>query len=260
MEEDTYQEKQEFKMHGVVDMCFLLDATGSMQPCIDAVKNNIKTFIASVTSEGENGGITLTDWRACVCAYRDYEFETQNGKEWMVTNNFTSDVDELYRQLDNLQAMGGGDEPESLLDALFQVINRGSTGKDEEPQADKWRYPSSAARCVIVMTDAPFHETMSVPGAEGGTVADIRNLMQQERIRLSLFAPEMSCHYDLSMADKCSYDAIEVEDIPDPKATTADARAKALKDYTGDQANFQKVMELLAKSVSQSAAADIEEL
>lgn len=259
MEEDTYQEKQEFKMHGVVDMCFLLDATGSMQPCIDAVRDNIKTFIASVTSEGENGGITLTDWRACVCAYRDYDYETEHAKEWMVMNNFTSDVDELYRQLDNLQAKGGGDEPESLLDALFQVINRGSTGKEETPQEDKWRYPSAAARCIIVMTDAPFHETMSVPGAEGGTVADIRNLMQQERIRLSLFAPEMSCHYDLSMADKCSYDAIEVEESPDPQATQS-ARVKALAEYTGNQANFQKVMELLAKSVSQSAAADIEEL
>ena len=259
MEEDTYQEKQEFKMHGVVDMCFLLDATGSMGKCIEAVKNNIKSFIASVTSEGTNGGITLSDWRACVCAYRDYEYETSHGKDWMVMNNFTSDVNVLYGQLDNLQAMGGGDEPESLLDALYQVINRGYTGKGAEPEADKWRYPSAAARCVIVMTDAPFHETMALPGAEGGTVADIRNLLQQERIRLSLFAPEMSCHYDLSMADKCSYDAIEVEEGLDPVATQ-DARQRALADYTGNQANFQKVMELLAKSVSQSAAADIEEL
>ena len=66
----------------------------------------------SVTSEGENGGITLTCWRAC--AYRDYDYETSPAKERMVMNNLTNDVDKLYRQLNNLQAMDGGAEPEPL--------------------------------------------------------------------------------------------------------------------------------------------------
>lgn len=35
----TYETTQTNKVKGVVDICFLLDATGSMQPCIDAIKN-----------------------------------------------------------------------------------------------------------------------------------------------------------------------------------------------------------------------------
>jgi hypothetical protein len=36
--------EQTSKVKGIVDIVFLLDATGSMQPCIDAVKNNIAAF------------------------------------------------------------------------------------------------------------------------------------------------------------------------------------------------------------------------
>lgn len=253
---ETYQETQTFKTKGVVDICFLLDITGSMQPCIDAVKNNIKDFCRSLSSPQENGGFELNDWRMCACGYRDFEYEPKFGKVPMIMNPFTRDVNELYAQLDAMRAEGGGDEPESLLDALYTVINRGKTEKGAEPEADKWRYASSAARCVIVLTDAPFHEYMVLDGAKGGTVDDIRNLIQQERIRLSLFAPEIQCHYELSMADKCSYDAIEIDgDNSDMKA-----RQKALADYTSNPENFSRTLALLAKSVSQSAAADVEEL
>lgn len=253
---ETYEETQTFKVKGVVDICFLLDITGSMQPCIDAVKNNIKSFCQSLVTPDANGGVVLKDWRACICGYRDFEYEPKHGREAMVMNPFTRDVNELYAQLDAMQAQGGGDEPESLLDALYTVVTRGKTPKGAEPEPDKWRYASSAARCLIVLTDAPFHETMVVDAAKGGTVQDICNLLQQERIRLSLFAPEMQCHHALAVTDKSEYEEIQV----DPSIDPVRARQKALADYTSDPANFANTMALLAKSVSQSGAADVEEL
>ncbi len=238
------------KKKGVVDIVFLLDATGSMQPCIDAVKANIHTFIKSMVSEDANGGVILSDWRASVCAYRDFTYEPRFGKEAMRVNPFTSDVDELYRQLDAITASGGGDEPESLLDGLYEVINRGKTDKGATPEEDKWRYTSDAARCIIVFTDASFHPAMEV--VQGAGVEDVKDLILQERIRLSLFAPELECHYELAEADRCVYEAIEIEE--------GEKAAQALLRFVQDSSHFTKTMELLAKSVSASASADTEEL
>lgn len=241
---------QKPKVKGIVDICFLIDATGSMQPCIDAIKDNIGTFIDTLTKTDENGGVMLQDWRACICGYRDFEHEPAHGREPMVMNPFTSNPEVLRKQLADLKAEGGGDEPESLLDALYTVISRGKTPKGAQSEDDKWRYASDAARCIIVLTDASFHPTMQT--VKGGGLDDVIQLMQQERIRLSIFAPEMECHYGLASADKSTYEAIEVPDDKSP--------VQALQDFTADESHFTETLKLLAKSVSQSAAADIDVL
>ena len=246
----NYETTQTNKVKGVVDICFLLDATGSMQPCINAIKNNITSFIHSLTTPDDNGGVELKNWRACVWGYRDFEYEPKHGREPLVRNPFTDNAEELKAQLSALVAQGGGDEPESLLDALYEVCRMGKTERGAEPQPDKWRYRSEAARCIIVFTDASFHPNMTL--VPGGALEDVRLLMQQERMRLSLFAPEMECHYDLSVMDRCTYEPIEV-----PEGSTP---VQALKDYTENRDHFAETLKLLAKSVSQSAAGDVEEL
>ncbi len=42
------------KTKGVVDIVFLVDITGSMQHCIDALKANISAFIDSLTAAAEH--------------------------------------------------------------------------------------------------------------------------------------------------------------------------------------------------------------
>ena len=243
-------EGQNHKVKGVVDICFLIDATGSMQPCIDDIKGNIRNFITMLTTPDANGGVMITDWRACICGFRDFTYDPKFGRDAMVMNKFTRDSSELEAQLNALKAEGGGDEPESLLDALYTVVARGKTGKGAALEDDKWRYASDAARCVIVFTDASFHPEMeAIPG---GTVDDVTQLLQQERIRLSLFAPDMKCHYGLSALDKSVYEAIEYDE-----SVENDAVMK-LREFTSDTANFTKTLEALAKSVSQSGSADIE--
>lgn len=222
---------------GTVDIVFLIDATGSMQPCIDAVKDNIATFVRILCDKDGNGESIVKDWRARVFGYRDYLSDTEKS----VDNPFVTSPQALRAQLDALTANGGGDEPESLLDGLLDVVNVGQTDKNtQEIDTRKWRYRSHAARCVVVFTDATYHPT-TANGA--GKVQDVIHALHNNRIILSIYAPDLPCHYDLAAADKSEYFPIPVSSTPQ----------EALAIFTSDKANFQKVMEALAKSISKSA-------
>jgi len=157
------------KTKGVADIVFLIDVSGSMAPCIDALRKNIEVFVDTLSRGEGNNAAPVRDWRGKVVGYRDIEAAQGDGLPWIVDQPFVRDTGALKAQLASLQAAGGGDEPESLLDALYQVasmeaVPKGSQGEDE----GKWRYRSDAARVVIVFTDASFKETMSLPQAKGG--------------------------------------------------------------------------------------------
>ena len=232
------------KVKGVADILFLLDATGSMQSNIDAVKDNIGAFLDSLaTPVGFNAAPPLKDWRAAVYAYRDAGCD---GDAWFVPNPFTRDPAELRAQLDRIVAGGGGDEPESLLDALHAVAQLPATAKGGEEDAGSWRYRSEAARVVVVFTDASYHPTFGDAGELN--LCDVANAVTEARIRLSVFAPAMDCYDDLAQIDKCEYSPVAVG----PGESTVAALAR----FTGDRANFRNTLEMLARSVSASASAD----
>jgi hypothetical protein len=236
------------KVKGIADIVFLIDKTGSMQPSIDDIKNNIKLFFRTLEEKDANGGALLKDWRARVIGYGD---PAADGSDWYVNNPFVKDAASVEAQLGALQAKGGGDEPEGLLDALYKVATWGNTEKcAQEIDAEKWRYRSDAARCVIVFTDASFTEKTTLPEAPGLSWEDIANYAMQERLRISLFAPQMDCYDNLSQIDKCEYMA-----IPYDPSVRGDAVQK-LRDFTADVANFQKTLIQVAKTVSVSAQVD----
>lgn len=237
---------QEKKVKGVADIVFLLDVTGSMEPCIEALKANISTFIDTMTTKNANNQSPVRDWRACVVGYGDVEED----KGWLVDNPFVRDAAQLKAQLAALKAEGGGDEPESLLDALYKVINRGQIAKGGQEEPGKWRYRSDAARVIVVFTDAAFKPKLAIPEAKGGTVDDIVNLCHTNKIILSIFAPEMDCYNALSAIDKSEWEAFSFD------ATDREGAQKALAAFTANKESFRKTMEQLARSVSKSAAAE----
>ena len=236
------------KTKGVCDIVFLIDATGSMQPAIDDLKSNIKQFFRTLAAGDANGSALVKDWRARVVGYRDV---THDGPDWWIDNPFVNDPAEIEAQLDGIVATGGGDEPESLLDALYKLGKAGSTPKcSQELDPYKWRYRSEAARVVIVFSDASFHPVTALSEAPNLDWQEIANLIMQEKIRLSVYAPQMPCYDDLSQIDKCEYMPVEF----DPSIQN-DAVYK-LREFTADTANFQKTLEQLAKTVSASAVAE----
>jgi hypothetical protein len=233
------------KTKGVADIVFMIDVSGSMEPCIDALRMNIEAFAESLSHGDANNAAPVKDWRAKVVGYRDLESADSEGIPWIVDNPFVRDVAALKSQLTGLRAMGGADEPESLLDALFKVATMEAAAKGSQTlDPNKWRYRSDAARVVIVFTDASFKETMSIPEAKGGSLQDVANVVMANRIILSLFAPNFEGYDRLSQIDKSEWEAVEYEGLS-PQA--------ALQKFTSDPVNFRNTLKQLAASVSRSA-------
>ncbi len=233
------------KTKGVADLVFLIDVTGSMAPCIDALRKNIETFIDSLSRGDGNTAAPVRDWRGKIVGYRDIESGATDGVPWLVDNPFVRDVAALKAQLASLQAGGGGDEPESLLDALFTVASMPAIPKGSQAEdPTKWRYRSDAARVVIVFTDASFKETMSIPEAKGGSLQDVANVVMANRIILSLFAPNFEGYDRLSQIDKSEWEVVEFEGL---------TPQQALEKFTSDPVNFKTTLQQLAASVSRSA-------
>jgi hypothetical protein len=231
------------RVRGVVDIVFLLDVTGSMQPCIDAIRENIGVFVRTLSQKDANNSSPVKDWRARVVGYRDHP---HNPADWIEQHPFVADAELLKAQLEGLQATGGDDEPESLLDALYVVATAPQSSRGVV-DASMWRSRSDATRVVVVFTDASFHETLSIPEAKGGKLEDVTNALLSSRILLTQFAPDLACHHALAMLPKSNYECIAVPEGPDWSPQ------RALAEYVGAKDGFRKVMAQLAVSISQSA-------
>jgi hypothetical protein len=226
------------------DIVFVLDATGSMSPCIGAVKDNIFAFIEALCAKNENGESLVKDWRAKVVGYRDVDADKDRG--WFIDNPFVTATEALRDQLSKIEACGGGDGPGPLLDALRDVINMGETDVSaQETSPSKWRHRRVAHRFVIVFTDASYHPRTADGAADH---EDIIKLIHANRIRLCVYAPDMMCYHELSVADKSEYLL-----IPCAGDSTA-ARAEALAEFTKNKDNFWKNIEVIFSPVAMPAS------
>ena len=230
------------KKKGIPDIVFLLDATGSMGDCLTAVTDNIAGFIDTLNTPDANGGILIKDWRMRVVGYRDRDVD---GRKWLVSYPFTADIDEIKAQLAGLQAMGGGDEPESLLDAMYQLTQWPEAEPGAQALPTSWRHRHDAARVVVIFTDASCKPTYTTANGDTASVDDLINSYHAMRLKVILYAPDTPLYGELSAMNGLEWEPIGSLDA-DP--------VQALKDYTSNQDNFRKVMEALAKSISASAA------
>tara|TARA_Y100001960_G_scaffold311768_1_gene372730 strand:- start:1 stop:942 length:942 start_codon:yes stop_codon:yes gene_type:complete len=119
-----------------VDVVFLLDATGSMGDEIQAVKDRIREMISDIAL-----GEPAPDVRFGIVAYRDREDE-------YVTRTYplTRNIDLIVENLDEIEATGGGDYPESLNEGLHTAV-----------QEIEWDATGNVARLVFLIADAPPH-------------------------------------------------------------------------------------------------------
>lgn len=238
---------QEKKVKGVADIVFVVDVSGSMGPVIEDLKKNISIFVDSLTTADANNTRPIKDWRARVVGYRDAEAD---GSSWLFDHGFVRDAAQLKMQLASLTAEGGGDEPESLLDALYKVATMSASEKGAE-DPNQWRHRREATRVVIVFTDASFKSAMVIPEARGGSLEDLKHAIMANRIVLSIFAPQMPCYDALTDIDKS-----EVELIP-YDASRPEGAVEALRDFTANTANFKNVLKALAASISKSADTEL---
>lgn len=233
------------KKKGIPDIVFLLDASGSMKECIDAVTQSIATFVDTLGAADANGGVLVQDWRIRVVGYRD---RLADGAQWLVDNPFTNSVEAVKAQLAALQAKGGADEPESLLDALYALTCWAQAERGAAPDAYGWRHRHDATRVVVVFTDASFHPTFQTDNGGTGSVDDLIQACHACRLKVVLHAPDAPGYVDLSAMNGLEWE---------PVGALGANPVQALRDFTSDANQFAKVMEALAKTVSASAAVPV---
>ncbi len=224
------------RVRGVADVVFLIDATGSMKPCIDAVKNSIDVFIDNVTNPAVAGKFIIRDLRISICGYRDYIYEPSLGKKALEVTPFTRNRHEVRAALNALQAEGGDDIPESLLDALLDIINweKSEKGAPEEP--GKWRARYEALRAIYVFTDAPYHPTT----VGGKNFLDVGNLLMKQGVRIIVISPRHDCYEDLCSFNRCKWVDITEDSGMEPE--------DAMRAYAEDPERMKETMRFLAQS------------
>ncbi len=119
-----------------VDIVFVLDVTESMQPYIDAVKQNVISFAQDLASNNR-------DYRLGLVTFEDYVVSKEPDCNCPYRNKMTSNVHEFIDWVGTLHAGGGGDIPEDQLDALAY--------------ASTFPFRPEAQGIVIIVTDAPDH-------------------------------------------------------------------------------------------------------
>jgi len=147
---------------GVTDIVFVLDATFSMNRCLDGVKEGIGDFVAELDRTARLNGADATDFRIKLVAYRDIHHDA----DWLEETPFSADVSEFRSALSRIEAAGGHDAPESLLDAIEHLNNLGSSEPGEDSPV-RWRNEDESHRVVVIYSDAPYHaKTLSGAGIE----------------------------------------------------------------------------------------------
>ena len=119
-----------------IEVCFVLDTTGSMGGLIEGAKQKIWSIANEMISAQPTPELKLG-----LIGYRD------RGDEYVVKSfGLTDDIDAIYGHLREFQAGGGGDTPESVNEALAEAIHK-----------MPWSSDSKVLKIIFLVGDAPPH-------------------------------------------------------------------------------------------------------
>lgn len=119
-----------------IDVCFVLDTTGSMGGLIQGAKDKIWSIANEMVSAKPTPEI-----RFGLIGYRDItdEYVTK-------VYDLTEDIDQIYTDLMDFEAKGGGDGPESVNQALHEAVTKMS-----------WDESRKVLKIIFLVGDAPPH-------------------------------------------------------------------------------------------------------
>ena len=119
-----------------IEVCFVLDTTGSMGGLIEGAKQKIWSIANEMISAQPTPELKLG-----LIGYRD------RGDEYVVKSfSLTDDIDAIYGHLREFQAGGGGDAPESVNEALAEAIHK-----------MPWSSDNKVLKIIFLVGDAPPH-------------------------------------------------------------------------------------------------------
>lgn len=185
-----------FQLSYNVDLVLCIDATESMDSILDIVKDNAVNLYADVLDLMEKNKKHIDTLRVRVVAFRDY---MADGNEAMLTTRFftlPAEAEAFSECVHQIEAKGGGDDPEDGLEALGFAI------------CSDWNRTGMKKRHVIALwSDAPTHplgygrqranypQNMAKDLREltswwGSAGTAFSSMMDQYAKRLILFTPE----------------------------------------------------------------------
>jgi len=124
------------KERETIEVCFVLDTTGSMGGLIEGAKQKVWSIANEILSTKP-----VPNLRIGLIGYRDR-------KDAYVTqvHDLSEDIDDVYAKLMKFQAQGGGDTPESVNQALHEAVTK-----------IKWDKSKKVLKLVFLVGDAPPH-------------------------------------------------------------------------------------------------------
>lgn len=119
-----------------IEVCFVLDTTGSMGGLLEGAKQKIWSIANEMISAQPTPELKLG-----LIGYRD------RGDDYVVKSfSLTDDIDAIYGHLREFQAGGGGDTPESVNEALAEAIHK-----------MPWSSDKKVLKIIFLVGDAPPH-------------------------------------------------------------------------------------------------------
>jgi hypothetical protein len=183
-----------------VDIVFCVDVTGSMTPILDQVKANALRFYSDVQSNLTAKGKAIDELRVRVVAFRDIVADGEAARQESAFFELPAEATGFSGFVNGLVAEGGGDAPESGLEALALAMTSPWTTRGDRRR-----------QVIVVWTDQPAHslDASALPPAFAGRVpADFSALtdlwedpqgpLGSSSKRLILFAPDGPGWSDIS--------------------------------------------------------------
>ena len=183
-----------------VDIVFCIDVTGSMTPILDAVKANALRFYDDVQDNLTAKGKNVDELRVRVIAFRDFVADGEAALQESPFFRLPAEQAGFSDFVNGLLAQGGGDAPESGLEAVALAVNSPWTNRGDRRR-----------QVVVVWTDQPAHplDPTTVPGELRGRVPadfsaltdlweDAQGPLGASSKRLILFAPDGPGWSDIS--------------------------------------------------------------
>ena len=211
------------------DIVFLLDASGSMTPCIEGVKRNIEKLVGYFHSDTQNtwdvrlGFLAHSSWRhlhnlssIAISGFPLIEAVYKN-RGGNTDAFFTPKIDTFKTALAAVKTEGD----ETTLVALDVALDF------------PWRPAESCHRALIVLTDEAI-ETGEDVEMQKAQLDNLVRKIHRKRIKLFIVAPQSDAFDRLSMADRCEYEVISEQN---------DGLRKT---------DFAQLMDAIGKSVSVS--------
>ena len=208
-------------LHAVnADFVFCIDATGSMKPCIEAVKKAAKTLHTDIIKAVSEGVRTVQQLRIKVIIFRDFSHDGDDAIKESRFFNLPDETADYEDFINGIEAKEGGEIPESSLEALHLAIN------------SDWVTPADGCRTrhvIVMFTDAPAHmlddqeyreiaEKNSLyptdcPSDLAGLIEEWNDKMNARAKRLILLAPNVEPWPDLKEnLDDCMIKYVKAAD------------------------------------------------